>query len=46
MPVNLQAPRSTDLHPVAGVKLGMAMAGVRKANRRRQNLRNPLDASA
>ena len=34
MPVNLQAPNPNDLHPVAGVKLGIAMAGVRKANRR------------
>jgi glutamate N-acetyltransferase/amino-acid N-acetyltransferase len=34
MPVNLKAPDPTDLHPVAGVRLGVAMAGVRKANRR------------
>lgn len=34
MPVNLQAPKPQDLHPVPGVKLGIAMAGVRKANRR------------
>ncbi len=34
MPVNLQAPLATDLHPVAGVRIGTAMAGVRKANRR------------
>lgn len=34
MPVNLTAPNPKDLHPVAGVKLGIAMAGVRKANRR------------
>jgi glutamate N-acetyltransferase / amino-acid N-acetyltransferase len=34
MPVNLQAPNPKDLHPVPGVKLGIAMAGVRKANRR------------
>jgi glutamate N-acetyltransferase/amino-acid N-acetyltransferase len=34
MPVNLSAPSLQDLHPVAGVKLGIAMAGVRKANRR------------
>jgi glutamate N-acetyltransferase/amino-acid N-acetyltransferase len=34
MPVNLQAPNANDLHPVPGVKLGIAMAGVRKANRR------------
>ena len=34
MPVNLQAPNPQDLHAVPGVKLGIAMAGVRKANRR------------
>ena len=34
MPVNLQAPDPLDLHPVAGVMLGIAMAGVRKAQRR------------
>ena len=34
MPVNLQAPSPQDLHAVPGVKLGIAMAGVRKANRR------------
>ena len=34
MPVNLPAPNPLDLHPVPGVKLGIAMAGVRKANRR------------
>ncbi|MCM5680720.1 bifunctional glutamate N-acetyltransferase/amino-acid acetyltransferase ArgJ [Schlegelella sp. S2-27] len=34
MPVHLQAPDPTALHPVPGVKLGTAMAGVRKANRR------------
>ena len=34
MPVNLQAPDPADLHPVAGVRLGTAMAGVRKAGRR------------
>lgn len=34
MPVNLQAPAPQDLHAVPGVKLGIAMAGVRKANRR------------
>ena len=34
MPVNLQAPNPSDLFPVPGVKLGIAMAGVRKANRR------------
>jgi len=34
MPVNLSAPNPADLHPVAGVELGITMAGVRKANRR------------
>ena len=34
MPVNLVAPRPEDLHAVQGVELGVAMAGVRKANRR------------
>jgi glutamate N-acetyltransferase / amino-acid N-acetyltransferase len=34
MPVNLVAPNPHDLHPVKGVALGIAMAGVRKANRR------------
>ena len=34
MPVNLQAPDPADLHPVAGVRMGTAMAGVRKAGRR------------
>ena len=34
MPVNLQAPDPKHLHPVLGVELGIAMAGVRKANRR------------
>jgi glutamate N-acetyltransferase/amino-acid N-acetyltransferase len=34
MPVNLTAPDPASLHPVAGVRLGIAMAGVRKAHRR------------
>ncbi len=34
MPVHLQAPDPASLHPVAGVRLGIAMAGVRKAQRR------------
>jgi len=34
MPVNLQAPEPRSLFPVPGVELGIAMAGVRKANRR------------
>ena len=34
MPVNLQAPSPQDLHPVPGVELGIAMAGIRKADKR------------
>ena len=34
MPVNLEAPDAKRLYPVQGVELGIAMAGVRKANRR------------
>ena len=34
MPVNLQPPEPEQLFPVAGVELGIAMAGVRKANRK------------
>lgn len=34
MPVNLSTPRAIDLHPVAGVEIGIVMAGVRKANRK------------
>jgi glutamate N-acetyltransferase/amino-acid N-acetyltransferase len=34
MPVNLQVPDHDSLFPVSGVELGIAMAGVRKANRR------------
>ncbi len=34
MPVNLSPPQPADLHPVGGVEIGIAMAGVRKANRR------------
>ena len=34
MPVNLTAPNAADLHPVAGVAIGVAMAGVRKAQRK------------
>src|SRR3954469_23977870 len=34
MPVNLSAPDPKTLHPVPGVKLGITMAGVRKANHR------------
>jgi glutamate N-acetyltransferase/amino-acid N-acetyltransferase len=34
MPVNLLPPDAADLLPVAGVRLGIAQAGVRKANRK------------
>jgi glutamate N-acetyltransferase/amino-acid N-acetyltransferase len=34
MAVNLPAPDPAQLHPVAGVELGIAKAGVRKANRK------------
>jgi len=34
MPVNYQTPEASALHPVPGVRLGVTMAGVRKANRR------------
>ena len=34
MAVNLRAPDPAQLHPVAGVELGIAMAGVRKPNRK------------
>jgi glutamate N-acetyltransferase/amino-acid N-acetyltransferase len=34
MAVNLAPPDPASLHPVAGVELGVAMAGIKKANRR------------
>ena len=34
MPVNLNAPDPAALFPVPGVRIGTAMAGVRKGNRR------------
>ncbi len=34
MPVNLAAPDPGQLHAIAGLRIGTAMAGVRKANRR------------
>jgi glutamate N-acetyltransferase / amino-acid N-acetyltransferase len=34
MAVNLTAPRAADLHAVPGVRIGVAMAGIRKANRK------------
>jgi glutamate N-acetyltransferase/amino-acid N-acetyltransferase len=34
MPVNLPAPRAADLRAIAGVRIGVAEAGIRKANRK------------
>ncbi len=34
MPVNLSAPDPSSLHPVPGVRIGVAEAGIRKANRK------------
>ncbi len=34
MPVNLSAPVASDLHPIAGVRIGVTEAGVRKAQRK------------
>ncbi len=34
MPVNLSAPQAADLNPVPGVRIGVAEAGIRKANRK------------
>jgi glutamate N-acetyltransferase / amino-acid N-acetyltransferase len=34
MAVNLSAPRAAELHPVPGVRIGVAEAGIRKANRK------------
>ena len=34
MPVHLNAPDPTQLHPVAGVRIGVAEAGIRKAGRK------------
>lgn len=34
MPVNLPEPLAADLYPVAGVRIGVAEAGIRKANRK------------
>ena len=34
MPVNLSAPNPSELHAIAGVRIGVAEAGVRKANRK------------
>ena len=34
MAVNLPAPRAADLHPVPGIRIGIAEAGIRKADRK------------
>jgi glutamate N-acetyltransferase / amino-acid N-acetyltransferase len=34
MPVNLMAPAAAGLHTIAGIRLGIAEAGIRKANRK------------
>ena len=34
MPVNLSAPNAADLHPIAGLRIGVAEAGIRKAQRK------------
>ena len=34
MPVNLATPVASDLHPIAGLRIGVAEAGIRKANRK------------
>jgi glutamate N-acetyltransferase / amino-acid N-acetyltransferase len=34
MPVNLPLPQSADLHPIPGLRIGVAEAGVRKANKK------------
>ncbi len=34
MPVHLVAPVAADLHPIAGIRIGVAEAGVRKAHRK------------
>jgi glutamate N-acetyltransferase/amino-acid N-acetyltransferase len=46
MPVNLQAPDPKALHPVAGVAIGITMAGVRKANRRDLTVMTLAEGSA
>jgi glutamate N-acetyltransferase/amino-acid N-acetyltransferase len=45
MPVNFATPAPEALFPVAGVRLGVAEAGIRKANRRDLTL-IALDAGA
>ncbi len=46
MPVNLSAPDPATLAPVPGVRIGTAMAGVRKANRRDLTVMTLAEGSA
>jgi len=46
MPVNLAAPDPADLHAVPGVEIGIAVAGVRKANRRDLTVMTLAEGSA
>jgi glutamate N-acetyltransferase/amino-acid N-acetyltransferase len=46
MPVNLTAPDPATLSPVPGVRIGIAMAGVRKANRRDLTVMTLAEGSA
>jgi glutamate N-acetyltransferase/amino-acid N-acetyltransferase len=46
MPVNLTAPDPATLSPVPGVRIGTAMAGVRKANRRDLTVMTLAEGSA
>ena len=46
MPVNLTAPDPATLAPVPGVRIGTAMAGVRKANRRDLTVMTLAEGSA
>ena len=34
MPVNLRSPNPAEIYPIAGIRLGVAEAGIRKANRK------------
>lgn len=46
MPVNLEAPDPSGLYEVAGVAIGTAMAGVRKANRRDLTVMSLVEGSS
>ncbi len=45
MPVNLPVPVAADLFPVAGVRIGVTEAGVRKANRQNRYCAAPVQVS-